>query len=243
MRLFGLIGNPVAHSQSPDYFHQKWENEGITDCRYLLFPLENIRQLPSLIQQHPELHGLNVTSPFKEKVLEYADAVDTDACRLQSANVLQIRQGKITAFNTDHLGFDRLLSECPQRPETALICGNGGAARAAAYSLKRHGTNSCMLSRTPAGTCLSYDMLSGEMLNNFSLIVNATPLGMGELQTECPHLPYHALHKKHILIDLIYQPAETVFLQKGKAAGCYCLNGLSMLHAQADEAWNIWKRC
>ena len=243
MPLFGLIGNPVAHSQSPDYFHQLWAKEGITDCSYRLFPIEDLRQLPALLREHPTLQGLNVTSPFKESILDYADAVDEEARRLRSANVLSIRQGKITAFNTDHLGFDRLLSQCPVLPPAALVCGSGGAARAVCFSLQRHGITCTVLSRTPAPGRLTYDQLSHSLLLEHRLIVNATPIGMGRLQTECPPLPYEALTMEHILIDLIYNPSETIFLKKGKEAGCVCLNGLSMLHAQADEAWKIWQRC
>lgn len=242
MRLFGLIGYPVAHSQSPDYFHRLWEKEGITDCRYLLFPMENPEELPGLLREYPELQGLNVTSPFKESVLEQADAVDETAARLCSANVLHICRGKITAFNTDHLGFDRLLGKCPHLTETALICGSGGAARAVQYSLERHGIRSLMLSRKAAVGCLIYDRLSPAMLEEYPLIINATPLGMGRLSGECPPIPYEALTTEHTLIDLIYNPSETIFLKKGKAAGCFCLNGLPMLHAQADEAWKIWQR-
>lgn len=242
MRLFGLIGNPVAHSQSPDYFQQLWTKKGITDCRYLLFSMENLNELPRLLRQYPGLQGLNVTSPFKESVLDYADAADECALRLRSANVLLLRQGKITAFNTDHLGFDRLLEKCPKLSGAALICGTGGAARAVCLSLERHGIQQTVLSRTSGPDRLQYAMLDGKMLQNYRFIINATPLGMGNFRTECPPLPYEAISSSHILIDLIYNPSETIFLKKGKAAGCFCLNGLPMLHAQADEAWKIWQR-
>lgn len=243
MRQFGLIGNPVAHSLSPEYFSRKWENEGIQDCDYRLFPLQSLRELPELLRTNPELRGLNVTSPFKEEVLAFADRTTEAAARIGGANVLVIRNRRITiACNTDHLGFDRILEQIRPLPEAALICGSGGAAKAVRYSLERHDVRTTVASRHSGTDRIRYDAIDTDIMQQHTLIVNATPLGMGSHIGECPPLPYQALTPNHIMADLNYLPAETLFLQKGKEMGCRCLNGLDMLHGQADAAWEIWEK-
>ncbi len=243
MREFGLIGNPVSHSSSPAYFHQKWQSEGISDCRYLLFPLESLQGLSSLLDTHPDIVGLNVTSPFKQKILQMVDCVDTTASFLGSANVLRIsRERKITAYNTDHIGFKRLLDDCPFLPESALVLGNGGASAAVRFCLEKRGIPYLRISRQGGNGRLSYTEVDKNILQSHRLIINATPLGMEPYSNCCPDLPYEFLSPQHLLIDLVYHPAESLFLQKGKAAGCTIRNGLSMLYAQADAAWEIWNR-
>jgi shikimate dehydrogenase len=243
MRQFGLIGNPVAHSLSPEYFSRKWENEGIQDCDYRLFPLQSLRELPELLEANQGLRGLNVTSPFKQEALSVADEVDETALCIGSANVLSIdNRQRITAYNTDHIGFDRILEQIRPLPEAALICGSGGAAKAVRYSLERHGVRTTVASRHSGTDRIRYDAIDTDIMQQHTLIVNATPLGMGSHIGECPPLPYQALTPNHIMADLNYLPAETLFLQKGKEMGCRCLNGLDMLQGQADAAWEIWEK-
>ncbi len=243
MRQFGLIGYPVAHSLSPEYFARKWESEGIRDCVYRLFPLHSLRELPELLEANQGLRGLNVTSPFKQEAISVADEADETALCIGSANVLSIdNRQRITAYNTDHIGFDRILEQIRPLPEAALICGSGGAAKAVRYSLERHGVRTTVASRHSGTDRICYDAIDTDIMQQHTLIVNATPLGMGSLIGECPPLPYHYLTPNHIMADLNYRPAETMFLKKGKEMGCRCLNGLDMLYGQADAAWEIWKK-
>ena len=241
MRLYGLIGNPVTHSGSPDCFAEIWAREGVTDCRYALFPMESLQLLPELIRQHPSLCGLNVTSPFKRDVLSFADKVDDAAAKIGSANVLVTRKHQITAYNTDHIGFDRILDQLAELPPAALVCGSGGAARAVCFSLQRHGIPFLTLSRRPGTDRVTYGEVDARMLLQYPLIVNATPLGMAGLASQCPPLPYDALTHSNILADLVYNPSKTLFLKHGESKGCRCVNGLEMLHGQAEAAWKIWK--
>ena len=242
MRQYGLIGNPVAHSLSPDYFAGRWQQEGVTDCRYGLFPLQSLRELPALLQSHPELVGLNVTSPFKEEVLACADRTTEEAARIGGANVLVIKNRRITlACNTDHLGFDRMLEQIRPLPQAALVCGSGAAAKAVRYSLERHGVRTAIASRKNGADRICYDAIDSNILQQHQLIVNATPLGMGAFAGQMPPLPYEALTPSHLLVDLVYHPEQTAFLQTGKRKGCRTIGGLAMLQGQADAAWEIWK--
>ena len=243
MRQYGLIGNPVAHSLSPDYFAGRWQQEGVTDCRYGLFPLQSLRELPALLQSHPELVGLNVTSPFKEEVLACADRTTEEAARIGGANVLVIKTRRISlACNTDHLGFERILEQIRPLPQAALVCGTGAAARAVRFSLERHQIRTILLSRRSGPGRVAYGAVTDDLLQQHQLIVNATPLGMGSHTGECPPLPYEALTPSHLLVDLVYHPEQTAFLQTGKRKGCRTIGGLAMLQGQAEAAWEIWKK-
>ena len=243
MRQYGLIGNPVKHSLSPYFFARKWESEGIRDCSYRLFPLHSLRELPELLHSNPELRGLNVTSPFKQEVLALADKADETATRIGSANVLSIdSRQRITAYNTDHLGFDRILEQIGTLPKAALVCGSGGAAKAVRYSLERHGVKTAVASRQNGADRICYDAIDISIIQQHQLIVNATPLGMGCHIGECPPLPYDALTPSHLLVDLVYNPEQTAFLQTGMRMGCRTIGGLAMLCGQAEAAWEIWKK-
>ena len=237
MYQFGLIGYPIAHSLSPSFFQTKWKEEGRDDCLYRLFPLRQLDALKELIASQPTLCGLNVTSPFKEEVLSYTDTLDRRATQLRSANVLCIRDGIISGHNTDVDGFAAMPLPDPL-PREALVLGSGGAARAVETILREKGILVHMVSRH--GT-LNYRTLSPEMVSQCQLIVNATPLGMGSLENDAPDIPYAAITRRHHLLDLIYSPQETLFLQKGKMRGASTCNGLPMLYAQAEATWKIWK--
>lgn len=236
--LFGLIGNPVAHSLSPKYMHSKWEAEGVKDCAYHLFPVQQISEIERIIEQHPELCGLNVTSPYKEEVLAYANSIDSQVAILQSANLLCIIDGKISAYNTDTAGFAAIGLQKPL-PKRALVLGSGGAAKAVCFVLKSKGIATETVSRKGP---LDYAHLTSEQIADCQLIVNATPVGMGKLQQQAPPIPYQAITPNHTLIDLIYNPIETLFLKKGKKQGANTINGLQMFYAQADASWKIWKK-
>jgi shikimate dehydrogenase len=244
MRHFGLIGNPVSHSLSEKYFSDKFMLEGI-DARFERFLLQDISALPQLLDAYPNLGGLSVTSPFKTDVIRYCDELDQTASSIRAVNTLSIRRqsGKtcIKGFNTDVDGFAAaLLPVLGKRKPDALVLGSGGAARAVAYALNRLDIRFVIVSRTPGPGKTTYDELNPRLISSRKLIINATPLGMPKFRDQYPAIPYEHISADHLLFDLIYNPLETPFLLKGKIQGARTENGLMMLQAQAEQAWEIW---
>ncbi len=244
MRLFGLVGHSLGHSFSQEYFTRKFEQLGLADCRYELFELAAIRDLSALRAAHPTLAGLNVTVPYKEQIWPQLDAVALSAARVGAVNVVEFAaDGRLVGHNTDWLGFrDSLRPFFPLRDKAAraLILGTGGAAKAVEVALRDLGIASLFVTRNPLGAGLTYEELTPAIISAHSLIVNATPVGTYPAVDECPALPYHALTPHHYLYDLVYNPAETLFLQKGREAGAQVKNGFEMLGRQAEAAWDIW---
>ena len=244
MRTFGLLGRSLAHSFSQTYFSQKFERLGLTDCRYELFELAEINELPQLLTRHPDLAGLNVTIPYKEKIWPYLTRVAPSAALVGAVNVIEfLADGSLVGHNTDYLGFRNSLREfypaaVPHR--RALVLGTGGAAKAVAVALRELEIPHWLVSRDALGAGLTYVDLTPEVLAAHSLIINTTPLGTYPATTECPPLPYAALTPQHYLFDLIYNPRETLFLQRGLAVGAHIQNGFEMLELQAEAAWAIW---
>lgn len=242
MRLFGLIGFPLTHSFSRKYFTEKFKKEGIPGCRYELFPLESIEELPALLAQHPELEGLNVTIPYKKEVLRYLDT-STLPDGLRACNCIRIRGDRREAYNTDYLGFEKSLVPL-LRPHhrKALVLGNGGATVAVVFALRRLGIDPVIVSRAlHNGSALTYAQLEPSTVAEHTLIINTTPLGMHPNADTCPAIPYGALTPLHLLYDLVYNPAKTLFLQKGEERGAVIKNGEEMLVLQAEESWRIWE--
>lgn len=245
MRTFGLIGYPLTHSFSQKYFSKKFEDEGI-DARYLNFPLNNIGELKGLLEQHPYLAGLNITIPYKEQVLPFLDELDTEAGHIGAVNVIKItwNQGKahLKGYNSDLKGFSESLAPLlKDHHRKALILGTGGASKAVAHGLLKAGILYRFVSRSPKGPAqVSYEALSPEILSEYKVIVNTSPLGMSPNTDQCPLLPYEALGADHLCYDLIYNPETTLFLQKAAEQGAVIKNGLDMLHLQAEAAWRIW---
>ncbi|MCQ2263384.1 MAG: shikimate dehydrogenase [Bacteroidales bacterium] len=245
MRTYGLVGFPLEHSFSPDYFQQKFEKEGIADCRYRLFPLKNIDALAQFFGRNPDVAGLNVTSPYKMSVIPFLDSLTAVAEAVGAVNTIAVRSvgGKrhLVGHNTDVAGFSELLSSaCPQLPESALVLGSGGASRAVRYALEKNGVRVQSVSRFFADNVLTYNDLSFDVIQKNRLIINATPLGMVPYLGAKPELPYEALSSQHTLIDLIYNPEKTPFLKAGEERGASICNGLTMLHAQAEASWRFW---
>jgi len=241
MRLFGLIGYPLTHSFSKKYFAEKFERESITDCRYELFPLASIAELPKLLHDHPELEGLNVTIPYKKNILSFLDEKMLPP-GLEACNCIRIQFGKLMGFNTDVIAFEKTLSPL-LRPyhSRALILGTGGAAAAIIFVLQKLGIGFTSISRTPKNTGeLRYDQVTEEIMRGHSLIINTTPLGTFPDIDSCPDIPYDLITQDHLLYDLVYNPSMTLFLQKGKAKGASVKNGEEMLELQAEESWRIW---
>ncbi len=244
MRTFGLVGRSLTHSFSQTYFTQKFYQLGLDDCRYELFELATASELPALLERHPNLAGLNVTIPYKEQVWPFLTDVASSAALVGAVNVIELRlDGSLIGHNTDYIGFrESLRNFYPLRgPEAqALVLGTGGAAKAVGVALRELGIAHWLVSRDPLGAHLTYAELTPEVLAAHSLIVNTTPLGTYPDVTSCPTLPYEALGPQHYLYDLVYNPSETLFLQKGQAAGAHVKNGFDMLERQAEAAWDIW---
>ncbi len=243
--LLGLIGFPLSHSFSKRYFAEKFQKAGIDHIFYDLFPLEEISQLPGLIQKYPNLKGLNVTIPYKEQVLPYLDEIDPAAKAIGAVNTIIIKEGRLIGYNTDYYGFytslHRLLERHQQEASGALILGTGGASKAIAHALEKSNIPYLFISRKVGKGNLTYAELSKEHLADYPLIINTTPLGMSPNDDSCPAIPYEFLRSKNTLYDLVYNPEKTLFLIKGNQLGCPTINGLEMLHLQAEEAWRIWQ--
>jgi shikimate dehydrogenase len=246
MNCFGLIGYPLSHSFSKKYFTEKFEREGIADCTYENYPIENINLLPGLIKDKTDLAGLNVTIPFKEQVIPYLDMLDNDIRSIGAVNTIKIyRKGekiKLKGFNTDVSGFETSLTPfIKDHNRYAIILGTGGASKAAAFALTRLGFEITFVSRNPKSSHqISYDQLTRQIISKAKVIINTSPVGMYPQINSCPDIPYRFLTSDHVLFDLIYNPLETQFLANGKKMGAVVLNGLQMLHLQAEKAWEIW---
>ncbi|MDZ4709443.1 MAG: shikimate dehydrogenase [Saprospiraceae bacterium] len=242
MRKFGLIGYPLSHSFSKNFFAEKFNKEQIEGCTYELYPLENIEGLPGLLLNlGPELVGLNVTIPHKQVVIPYLDHLDEAAEEIGAVNTIHFSTLGTKGYNTDALGFEASLEQQLDEPVLrALVLGTGGASKAVQYVLKKRGIEFHLVSRQKSLNALTYEEINDELLQSCSLIINTTPLGMYPDLNACPPLRYEALGPDHILYDLIYNPAQTLFLSRGEARTCRTINGLDMLYRQAEASWSIW---
>ena len=244
MDKYGLIGYPLGHSFSISYFNEKFANENI-DAKYINFEIPTIDALPEVLARNPELIGLNVTIPYKEKVIEFLDYISPEARAIGAVNVIKVEhKGDDTilkGFNSDVIGFTRsiepMLESCHKK---ALILGTGGASKAIDYGLRSLGLETVFVSRYERPGTIQYDKITPDIVKEYNVIVNCTPCGMFPHTNECPKLPYEALDEHNILYDLIYNPDETLFLEKGIAKGATVKNGLEMLLLQAFASWEFW---
>lgn len=242
MKQYGLIGYPLTHSFSKKYFHEKFEKEGITDSAYDLFPLQYIEQLPDLLKDNTTLRGLNVTIPYKEAVLPYLHELNETAATIGAVNCIKIDKGHLSGYNTDAFGFEISLNQLlKQKPDMAFVLGTGGAARAVWYVLNRLSIPFIKVSNSGAEGSIAYVDIESQ-LKRSNLIINTTPLGTYPDVSAYPSFPYHAITDKDYLFDLVYNPAETIFMCKGKVQGGATMNGLLMLEQQAEKSWEIWNR-
>ncbi len=241
MKKYGLIGYPLSHSFSKKYFSDKFSREGITDCGYEPYPIKEVTELPALLEQHPGLLGLNVTIPHKEAVVNLLDYKDPVVASTGACNCIRIMNGKLYGHNTDVTGFQQsLLNSFGPTPGKALIFGTGGAAKAVEFALNMLQIPFQLVSRKPSAFSFSYEQLTPDVMNEHTLLINTTPLGMYPHITEAPPIPYECISQKHCLFDLIYNPEQTLFLQKGAERGARVQNGYEMLVIQAEESWKIW---
>ena len=242
MRLFGLIGYPLSHSFSKKYFTEKFEKEGLTDCNYELFPIPSIDKLPEILKNYPELEGLNVTVPFKHLVLSYLHSVAGIPGELKACNCIKIEGGKLSGYNTDYIGFEKSFTPLLKSyHKKALLLGNGGATAAVKFILKKLKIDFDIVSRTiHDGATLTYKDIDDKSIKQNTIIINTTPLGMYPDADGCPDIPYQFISDEHLLYDLVYNPAKTLFLQRGEERGATIKNGGEMLVLQAEESWRIW---
>ncbi|ALJ06722.1 shikimate dehydrogenase [Pseudalgibacter alginicilyticus] len=240
----GLLGKNISYSFSRSYFKKKFENENITDITYENFDIQNILSFPSIIKNTKGLKGMNVTIPYKEEVMPYLDKINKKAKAIGAVNTIKItKKGKLIGYNTDCYGFKKTLKPF-LKPEhkKALILGTGGASKAIAYTLKELKIEYRYVSRNSVkGLNFTYNMLTEEMINDYQIIINCTPLGTFPDIDVCPDIPYKGISENHVLFDLIYNPEETKFLKLGKQQKATTINGLKMLEFQAEKSWSIWK--
>ncbi len=244
MDKYGLIGFPLGHSFSRNFFNEKFENEGIK-AKYINFEIPQIEDLPEILASNPELKGLNVTIPYKQKVMAYLDELSPEAKAIGAVNVIRVsHKGKdvvLKGFNSDVIGFTRSIEPMLEPAhKKALILGTGGASKAIEYGLKTLGLETLFVSRTKKENTITYEEVTPEIIKEYNVIVNCTPLGMYPKADTCPDIPYKAMDGHTILYDLIYNPDETLFLTKGAKYGATTKNGLEMLLLQAFASWEFW---
>ena len=244
MDKYGLIGYPLGHSFSIGYFNEKFQNECI-DATYENFEIPSIENLTEILDSNPELKGLNVTIPYKEKVISYLDSISPEARAIGAVNVIKVNhkgnKTELKGYNSDVIGFTQSIEPLLERyHKKALVLGTGGASKAIIFSLKSLGIETLTVSRYERHGCVRYEDITPEMIKEYNVIVNCTPCGMYPQTDDCPNLPYEAMDNHTLLYDLIYHPDETLFLKKGKAQGATVKNGLEMLLLQAFASWNFW---
>jgi shikimate dehydrogenase len=243
MPAYGIIGYPLTHSFSKQYFDDKFVAEKITEARFGTYPIRSISELPALIEHHPDLKGLSVTIPYKEQVLPYVTDLSPEVAQIGAANCLRIRRGRVTAFNTDIVGFERsFVKQLQPGHYKALVLGTGGASKAVQFVLKKRGIAFLVVSRENKDLPghITYKEVTEAILSEYRIIVNASPVGMFPNVNTYPDLDYAFITSQHYLYDLVYNPEKTVFLKRGAEKGATIQNGYEMLVLQAEENWRIW---
>ncbi len=249
MNTYGLIGYPLGHSFSRKFFTEKFAKEGI-DAQYLNFEIPSIEEFPNIIKNNPTLRGLNVTIPYKQQVMQYLDEISEEAKAIGAVNVVKCQlstvncQLHLTGYNSDVIGFVESIKPLlkPHHKKT-LILGTGGASKAIRYGLeKKLGMKTLFVSRSAREGMITYEEVTAEVLKEYEVIVNCSPVGMYPHVDECPALPYEAMNENNLLYDLVYNPLETLFMKKGAEQGATVKNGLEMLHLQAIASWKFWEK-
>ena len=245
MDKYGLIGYPLGHSFSISYFNQKFSDEGI-NAKYLNFEIASIDELLEVLGSNPDLKGLNVTIPYKEQVISFLDSITPEARAIGAVNVIRvIHDGstiKLKGFNSDVIGFTKSIEPMLDKKfhQRALILGTGGASKAVNFGLKALGLDTVYVSRYQRPGTIQYESITSDVIKEYNVIVNCTPLGMYPHTEACPQLPYEAMDQHTILYDLIYNPDETLFMRRGAEHGAQTKNGLEMLLLQAFASWEMW---
>ncbi|WP_294821163.1 shikimate dehydrogenase [uncultured Flavobacterium sp.] len=242
-KIYGLVGRNINYSFSAGYFNKKFaEKKKLENCTYTNFDIKDISELPRIIKDTPKLKGLNVTIPYKEEVMPLLDSVSKTAKVIGAVNTIKIyKDGKLKGYNTDHYGFRKALEPLLKAHHAkALILGTGGASKAVAYALRKMKIEYDFVSRNGNDTIFSYEDLNSEIFDEYTIIINTTPLGTFPGIESCPALDYTLFTSRHIAFDLVYNPTVTKFLRLAKESGATTENGYDMLVHQAEKAWKIW---
>lgn len=243
MNVYGIIGYPLTHSFSKEYFTQKFVKEHLSGCVYNTYPLKDINEFVYILKDNPGLKGLSVTIPYKQSVLPFCHQLNEEVKLIGATNCIRIEKEVLTAYNTDCIGFEQSFLPLLQPNHTkALILGTGGASKAVQYVLQKKKIPFLLVTRNPVDNKMQigYHQIDQSLLQEYPVIINCTPVGMMPDENNCPDFPYQLLTEKNYLYDLIYKPAETLFLQKGKQHGAMVKNGFDMLLIQAEASWKIW---
>ncbi|MDR0536956.1 MAG: shikimate dehydrogenase [Tannerellaceae bacterium] len=247
MTKYGLIGYPLRHSFSKEFFNNMFTSESI-DSEYMNFEMPDVKELKHILKEHPDLDGLNVTIPHKISVMPLLDEIDNDARQIGAVNVLVFKSNssgkrKIKGYNSDIIGFKQSIAPLlKSNHRKALILGTGGSSKAVFQGLKQLGVTSTFVSRIATANSISYSALTPRVMEQYTVIVNTTPVGMFPNSDSCPDIPYELLTPRHLLFDLLYNPDETLFMKNGKAHGATVKNGLEMLLLQAFASWDLWSK-
>ncbi|NPD80496.1 shikimate dehydrogenase [Prevotella sp. PINT] len=244
MDKYGIIGHPLGHSFSPGFFNEKFRNESI-DAVYEMFDLPQIEAVIEVLTSNPELRGLNVTIPYKQQIMQYLDELSDEAREIGAVNVVRIShengEMRMKGYNSDVIGFTRSIEPLLEKyHKKALILGTGGASKAVEYGLRKLGLETVKVSRYERTDTIQYEKVTADVVWEYNVIVNCTPVGMYPNTEECPLLPYEAMDSHTLLYDLIYNPDETLFMKKGREHGAVTKNGLEMLLLQAYASWEFW---
>lgn len=241
---YGLIGKDITYSFSQNYFTQKFKQLHLTDSCYSNFDLDKISEFSDILERFDNLKGLNVTIPYKQAVIPYLDSLSRKATQIGAVNTIRItKKNKLKGYNTDWYGFYHSLKPLLKKQHThALILGTGGASKAIEYVLQKLGIAYKFVSRTKLDNELTYGDLNQEILTQYTLIINTTPLGTFPNVEEKPNIPYQYLSDQHLVYDLIYNPEKTEFLRLAEQNQATIKNGHEMLVLQAEKAYRIWSK-
>ncbi|WP_111708084.1 shikimate dehydrogenase family protein [Lutibacter citreus] len=240
---FGLLGKDISYSFSRKYFSEKFEKLGLDNLKYLNFDIPEIEEFPFLLyHKEHEYKGINVTIPYKQSVMRYLDEIDEDAKEIGAVNTINItNENKLIGYNTDVYGFQNSIKPLlKEHHKKALILGTGGASKAIAFGLKKLGIEYKFVSRRLSDNVFLYSALNEQILEEYTVIINCSPVGTYPNIEDAPNIPFEFISDKHLLFDLIYNPSETKFLRLGKNNGATIKNGLEMLELQAEKSWEIW---
>ena len=241
MSKYAVIGDPIAQSFSPLYFKEKFESLGMKGHSYEAIHVKDLIDLKGLVEQK-DLAGFNVTIPHKQSIIPYLDKLSDAAAAIGAVNTVKIdASGQWQGYNTDYFGFrESLVRHLTKSHKHALIFGTGGSSRAIRFALRQLGVAYTFVSRN-SEKGVTYDGLTTDIIQDNKLLINTTPVGMSPFEANTLELPYEGITKNHLCYDLVYNPQKTLFLNKAEGQGATVINGLEMLHLQADKAWDIWK--